>query len=493
MTKQTGRARKQAIRTLLLAVLACMCIAPPTVNGAQSAAPEKGPAPGRLIDAGGFRLHLNCVGHGTPTVVFDTGAGSWSLHWTHVQRQLSEAGATVCTYDRAGLGWSEESPAPRRTSRMVDELHLLLHNAGITPPVLLVGHSLGAWNVRAYQARYPEEVAGLVLLDGAHEAQWQRLPAVAWQLTRASVSGTRARAEEARAGKIAVDGIARAGFLKFVPDVRDAYVAAMLDPRTYVTIAAETESAGESAKDVPPSTPGSLGDLPIVVLTARNSFAAFANTPIPREESNAIWLDLQRELAALSRDGLQLFSERGHHRLQESDPEAVVGAVRRGLEMVRRRPALPSALGLPATLLPATSSPEVDRLLSNLEASYRAKDVDRFVALFTDDFTQLDVNRRVHVRGKATWADWTKRINDAHTVMDRVHRGRVSVGEWVIVEVEWSGTVRGEALKAAAPRSYRYTGLGLLRLRDGKIRQQILYGDFATFSEQLTGVPVGVR
>jgi len=451
------------------------------------ARPTLGPAPGRLVDVGGFRLHLHCVGAGTPTVIFDAGAGSWSIHWTYVQRQMVMTGGTFCTYDRAGLGWSDASPAPRRTAQMVEELHRLLHGAGIAPPVILAGHSLGAWNVRAYQARYPEEVAGLVLVDGAHEAQWTRLPAVVWQLTKMSTSSTRATAERARRRELGAIDIGEADFLSRASDQRGAYVASMLDPRTYETIAEEVGRADESAADTPRSLAGSLGDLPIVVVTARDSFAAFA--PIPQAEANTIWLDLQGELAALSRNTVRIFSEQGNHRLQESDPDAVVAAINRATDLVQQRPVPPAGLGVPAAMLPRTSTPAVDRLLTDLEATYRAKDVDGFVALFADTFAQLDVNRRVHVRGRDPWREWTKRINDAHTAMTRTHRGRAIVGDWVIVEVEWSGTLRPEAIEAAVPRAYRYTGLGLLRLRDGRIDAQILYGDFATFSEQLAGRP----
>jgi hypothetical protein len=353
--------------------------------------------------------------------------------------------------------------------------------------VILAGHSLGAWNVRAYQARYPDEVAGLVLVDGAHEAQWTRLPAVAWQLTKMSVAGTRETADRARRGALDAADAGDAGFLSHASDQREPYLASMLDPRTYETTAEETGRADESASDTPRSLAGSLGDLPVVVLTARDSFGAFAGTPIPTAEANAIWLELQRELAALSSSTVQIFSERGHHRLHESDPEAVVNAIGVAIDVVRKRPAAPAGLGVPEAMLPRTSTPVVDRLLADLEATYRAKDVEGFVGLFADNFAQLDVNRRVHVQGRATWREWTERINDAHTAMTRTHRGRAIVGDWIIVEVEWSGTLRPEAIHATAPRTYRYTGLGLLRVTDGRIDLQVLYGDYATFSEQLAG------
>lgn len=103
------------------------------VAGAATAAqqPSIGPAPGRLIDVGGYKLHIHCVGEGAPTVVIDGGAGAWSIHYAHIQKALS--GARVCTYDRAGLGWSDAGPSPRTSERMVEELHALLHGAGVGP------------------------------------------------------------------------------------------------------------------------------------------------------------------------------------------------------------------------------------------------------------------------------------------------------------------------------------------------------------------------
>ncbi|MGE3508703.1 MAG: alpha/beta fold hydrolase [Vicinamibacterales bacterium] len=452
---------------------------------AQAPTARLGPPPGQLVDVGGFRLHLYCTGAGAPTVVIDAGAGSWSVQWGWVQQAAAQGGGTVCTYDRAGLGWSDVSPRPRRTAVMAEELHTLLHTAGVAPPLILAGHSLGAWNVRAYQARYPEEVAGLVLLDGAHEQQWTRLPPIAWQLTKMSATATRARAATAAATPEA--DIADAAFLRSVPTFKDAYVASMQRGSTYETIAAETELADVSADDVPRSRAASLGGLPLVVLSAGDSFGAFAGAPIPRDAANAIWRDLQGELAALSAKTVHIVLPKAHHRLYESDAQGAADAIRRAMTLVAAVPPAPAGLAVTGPLLPTTSTPLVDRLLKDLEASYRTKDVNGFVRLFTEDFSQLDVNRRVHVRGRSTWADWTRRINDAHTTMDRIHRGRAVVGDWVIVEIEWSGTLRPAALGTEEPRHYQYTGLGLLRLREGKIHEQLLYGDFATFSEQIAG------
>src|SRR5512141_2340019 len=127
----------------MLAVLLVLLIAGAVYESLSEAADARAyPPPGKMVDVGGYRLHLNCTGAGSPTVVIDTGWGDWSASWSQVQ--LSVATATrVCTYDRAGYGWSDAGPLPRTAQQFVKELHTLLTNANIAGPYVLVGHSLG--------------------------------------------------------------------------------------------------------------------------------------------------------------------------------------------------------------------------------------------------------------------------------------------------------------------------------------------------------------
>src|SRR5512134_3773763 len=131
---------------------------------AEAADTKAYPPPGQLVDVGGYRLHLNCTGSGSPTVVIDTGWGDASAGWGWVQPEVAKT-TRICTYDRAGMGWSEVSPEPRTAREFAKELHTLLEKANEPGPYVLVGHSMGGYTMRVYAHDYPEDVAGLVLID----------------------------------------------------------------------------------------------------------------------------------------------------------------------------------------------------------------------------------------------------------------------------------------------------------------------------------------
>ena len=131
------------------------------------------PAPGEMVDVGEHRLHLNCVGQGSPTVVLDAGWGYTSVEWSAwVQPEVAEH-TRVCAYDRAGMGWSEPEPGPPNATQTAEELHALLQEADEEGPYVLVGHSLAGLYSRIYAERYPEEVAGMVLVDSSHPDQFE--------------------------------------------------------------------------------------------------------------------------------------------------------------------------------------------------------------------------------------------------------------------------------------------------------------------------------
>jgi pimeloyl-ACP methyl ester carboxylesterase len=128
-------------------------------KGAEQADARAYPPPGKMVDVGGYRLHIHCTGSGSPTVVIESGWGDMSASWGWVQPEVAKT-SRVCAYDRAGVGWSEPSPHPRTAREFAKELHTLLANATEPGPYVLVGHSLGGYTVRVYAHDYPAEVAG---------------------------------------------------------------------------------------------------------------------------------------------------------------------------------------------------------------------------------------------------------------------------------------------------------------------------------------------
>lgn len=136
---------------------------------------EQYPAPGRKIAVEESDLHIRCQGDGGPTVVVDAGNGDFSLSWTEVQSQVAGF-ARICTYDRAGYAGSDTSPNARTAQQVAGELHALLKEAGETGPYILLVYSLGGLHARVFAEMYQEDVAGVVLVDAAHEGMWDRFP-----------------------------------------------------------------------------------------------------------------------------------------------------------------------------------------------------------------------------------------------------------------------------------------------------------------------------
>jgi len=132
------------------------------------------PPPGQLVDVGGYKLHIHCVGEGAPVVILDALFPGTVSNWGWVQPEIAKT-TKVCAYDRAGLGWSESGPAPRDAIRHATELHTLLAKSGIDAPYVLVGHSLGGLSVRMFADQFPDEVVGVVLVEGTNPDAWKRL------------------------------------------------------------------------------------------------------------------------------------------------------------------------------------------------------------------------------------------------------------------------------------------------------------------------------
>lgn len=163
------------LRTVL-----CLLALASTTNAlaAEAPAPDDAGAayvqPHQMIDVGGRRLNLYCSGQGSPTVLFESGGSDWSSTWVLVHPAVAQT-TRACVYDRAGLGYSDPSPIPRTPMAIAEDLHKLVQAAAFPKPVILVGHSLGGFTTKLYAALYPEDVAGLVLVDPAEERVGERV------------------------------------------------------------------------------------------------------------------------------------------------------------------------------------------------------------------------------------------------------------------------------------------------------------------------------
>lgn len=286
--------------------------------------------PGRLIDVGGYRLHLDCTGQGSPTVILEAGGGNPWLSWYKVQPQIAQF-AQVCSYDRAGLGWSDPSPKPPSTKVIAEDLHTLLRKGGISGPFVLVGHSLGGMYVRMFADQYRPEVVGMVLVDSSHPDQNERFPPEAKKLTAGGHYVI-------RAVQMALPfGLSRILASRAAPpEVRGEYCAVFCRPQFIAAVRAEAESV--DANDAEVRALGTLGDLPLVVLSHdpdKMRFPGNLTEPVNRE-----WGKMQEELAHLSSNGSHIVVQGSGHDIQIDKPKAVVDAIRSVLAQTReaRRP-----------------------------------------------------------------------------------------------------------------------------------------------------------
>lgn len=269
------------------------------------------PAPGKRVDLGGYKLHIHCEGEGGPTVVLDAGLGDWSSHWTAVQKLL-RVEVQVCSYDRAGYGWSDPGPRPRDSARIVSELHSLLQLSGIRPPYLLVGHSFGGLNMRLYASTYPDEVAGLVLVDASHP---ESLP------YQRNEEGT--APATSFANQLMVMYPVEPDQVNLPLEAQAAIRDNLLHTKSLVTSRAEYRHLGASVKALMKAPP--LGDVPLVVLGRGQRQWPQDADGNAREQS---WQLQQQELARLSSRGVYRTAAQSGHHIHLDQPELVVDAVR---------------------------------------------------------------------------------------------------------------------------------------------------------------------
>ena len=252
---------------------------------------NKSPDLDEMIDVGGYRLHINCAGNpdkSSPTVVMDAGGYDSSETWNKVQPEIAKF-ARVCVYDRAGLGKSERQPNPSYPSlEVVKDLHTLLVNAHIVPPLVLVGHSFGGMNARPYASQFPHEVVGMVLVDSVHEDEMDRWVAMMPPEIKQQLTG----ADRAQLARLAVsEGQVRAAHWH--------------------------------------------SDIPLVVLTHGVVSPGDYGIPSMAAKGEALRLEMQEALARLSSRTKHIIAEKSGHYIQRDQPQLVIDSVRHVVETTR--------------------------------------------------------------------------------------------------------------------------------------------------------------
>jgi pimeloyl-ACP methyl ester carboxylesterase len=304
--------------------------------------------PGRLVDLGTHRLHIHCAGAGTPAVVFDAALGGSSLSWSLVQPAVA-SDTSACSYDRAGFGWSDAGPRPRTAGRLAQELYELLTRAGVPPPYVLAGHSFGGLTLRAFAARHPALVAGLVFIDPAHPEDWLDPPAaerarlakgvrlcrygsVAARMRLATMVAALVSAGALTMARGLVAAISRGGLRRqdeeiLAPvsrlphDVRPMLRWMWTQPRFFDALGSQIESVCDSAAEIPQDP--DYGDLPLVTISA---------TMVSEQRRG-----LQDALARRSTRGRHIVARNSGHWIPLDEPLTVVTAIREVVDLVRAR------------------------------------------------------------------------------------------------------------------------------------------------------------
>jgi pimeloyl-ACP methyl ester carboxylesterase len=269
-------------------------------------------APGRMVAVGDHKLHLLYKAGVGPTVVIEQGAGEPSRLWWPVQDEIAEF-ASVCTYDRAGYGWSEPVAEGRTIAERANELHALLTSAGIPGPYILVAHSYGGFIVRCFARNHPDQTAGLVLVDTPGEATFFRREVLKFY-------------SRLRFMNAAVELAARFGMLRLLGHLfpLDHVGLSFVRPTEYS--AAGDDLASLQLVELPTGNfggVGSLGDLPLAVITHGQPF------PGPFFILEKGWSEGQTGLAALSTNSLLIRANNSNHMIQVDEPELVVEVIRR--------------------------------------------------------------------------------------------------------------------------------------------------------------------
>ena len=305
------------------------------------AGPMRVPPPGKLVDIGGLRLHLYCSGEGSPSIVLDAALGASSLSWSLVQPELAKL-SRVCSYDRAGFGWSDPGPMPRTADRITDELRTLLARAGVPPPFVFAGHSFGGFIGLIFSRRFRAETAGLVLVDPAHAEDWVtpapkeqvqidrgvrlcRYGALTARVGLARIVATLVSFGQLRTARLLVKVASRRGLSRedevilapvrrLPPELRPTLAQFWSKPHFFEALGSQIASVCVSAGQVLEATAGGYGDLPLITISST--------------DPGAYRLRQQDAMAALSTRGRHILASQSGHWIPLDQPEVVVEAIK---------------------------------------------------------------------------------------------------------------------------------------------------------------------
>jgi pimeloyl-ACP methyl ester carboxylesterase len=263
-------------------------------------------------------------------VVLDAGLGGGALDWSTVQPEVSKF-ARVCAYDRAGMAWSDSGIRPRTSRQVVAELHALLGNPGERAPYVLVGHSIAGIHVQLYAGQYPDEVAGVVLVDSSHEDQLNRkgmtpIPSFYPPLLKAI----------SPSGVVRLMDLVGTPSPNMPPEVEAERAAIYSHTRSMYSYADEISAIAVSMEQLR-EAPMRLGDKPLIVLTHGMKEANQAGSPEEADQAEQAWAELQADLARRSSSGKQIIAEKSGHYIQFDQPDLVIDAIRQVVEATRRR------------------------------------------------------------------------------------------------------------------------------------------------------------
>jgi pimeloyl-ACP methyl ester carboxylesterase len=297
------------------------------------------PPPGVLVDVGERRIHLDCRGSGAPIVVFESGLDVYgSLSWSAVQDPVARF-TRACSYDRAGIMWSDRANARRDGAAIASDLHTALHAAGEKGPYVMVGHSLGGPYVMTFAKQFASDVAGVVFVDASHPDQQLRLKEATGKAVEESMTGPKLLAALSWTGLPRL--LTRSVGQTKAPAAANAAMVAHL-PRSLAPMLDELAAIDQTFEEA--GTLRSLGDRPVIVLTAAAPYEAadLATLGLTLEQGRRmqnVWFELHRDEASWSSRGKEIRLEDSHHYIQFERPDAVIRAVREVVDSVAALPA----------------------------------------------------------------------------------------------------------------------------------------------------------